>query len=259
MKRSMSSVALLGLFAGSSSTARAYEASARAYEEATVADGGTLRGTVRFAGALPKLDPVPVTRHRDVCGEQKTSEALVIGPDRGVKGAVVKIEGVTRGKKTGGDLVLDNAGCALVPHVSAVMAGTRARVRSSDPVVHHTVGVAGAATVFNLALPSKGQEVDITRRLATPGVVRVGCEVHPHMSAWLVIHDSPYVATTDERGAFRIDGIPPGTYTVTLWHEGFRAKRADAAGRPRHDEPATTRRQVTIAPRAEATIAFEMK
>ena len=247
MKRSMSSVALLGLLAGSAS-------SAQAYEEAAIPDGGALHGTVRFTGPLPKLDPVAVTKHRDVCGDQKVSEKLVVGADRGVKDAVVRIEGVARGKKTAGDLVLDNARCMLVPHVAAVMAGTRARVRSSDPVVHQTRGVMGRETVFNLALPSKGQEVDITRRLATPGVVRVGCEVHPHMSAWLVVHDSPYVATTDERGAFRIDGVPPGTYTVSLWHEGFRATR-----RARDDEGTTKKRQVTIAPGATATIDFELR
>ena len=248
----ISSMALAGALAGGTS-------SGAAYEETTIAESGTLTGAVRFAGTPPKLAPLPVNKNRDLCGEQKASEALVIGADRGVKGAVVRIEGVARGKKNQGDLVLDTHQCVFTPHVAAVMAGTRARVKNSDPVLHNTRGFLGRPTVFNLAVPHKGQEVDITRRLAQPGVVRVRCDAHPHMSAWLVVHDSPYVATSDERGVFRIDGIPPGTYTVTLWHEGFRAKGTDKDGRPLYGEPATLTKEVTIGARAAATLEFEIR
>ena len=55
----------------------------------------------------------------------------------------------------------------------------------------------------------------------------------------MIVHDSPYYAVTDERGAFRIDGVPPGTYKVTMWHEGFRPKGLDKDGRPLYDEPRT--------------------
>jgi hypothetical protein len=117
----------------------------------------------------------------------------------------------------------------------------------------------GKPTVFNLALPNKDQMIDITRRLTRPGVVRVLCDAHPHMNAWLVVHDSPYFALTDERGAYRIDGVPPGTYKLTMWHEGFRAKGADKDGRPLFDDPHTVTREITIAPRATATVDFELK
>jgi hypothetical protein len=91
------------------------------------------------------------------------------------------------------------------------------------------------------------------------GVVRVVCDAHPHMLAWMIVHDSPYYAVTDERGAFRIDGILPGRCKVTMWHEGFRSRGLDSDGRPRYDEPPTVTRGVTIAPRATATIDFELK
>jgi Carboxypeptidase regulatory-like domain len=85
------------------------------------------------------------------------------------------------------------------------------------------------------------------------------CDAHPHMSAWMIVHDSPYYAVTDERGSFRIDGVPPGSYKVTLWHEGFRPKGLDKDGRPLYDEPRTLTKEVTIAPRATATVDFELK
>jgi plastocyanin len=232
---------------------------AGAYEVVTVPDGGTLTGVVRFAGPPPTLTPIAVNKNRDVCGDQKTNEALVVGPDRGVRDTVVMIAGVTRGKKATGDVIVDNRNCVFVGHVSAVAPGDRVRVRNSDPILHNTHGFLGQPTVFNLALPNKDQMIDITKRLQKPGVVRVLCDAHPHMFAWMIVHDSPYVAVTDAAGAFRIGDIPPGTYKVTMWHAGFRLKGADKDGRPTYDEPRTVTKQLTIAPRATATVEFELR
>ncbi|MBI2216729.1 MAG: carboxypeptidase regulatory-like domain-containing protein [Candidatus Rokubacteria bacterium] len=272
------------------------------YEEIVVPDGGTLAGTVRFVGTPPKLEPLAVTRHREVCGKGTPSEALVVGPDRGVKGSVIRIEGVRRGKRKTAEVVIDSVNCLFVPHVAGTSVGARVRVKNSDRVLHNPHGVEGSGgpdmvptppalgtprgvrgrtrgvrgrtrgargvprftgtfqvSVFNVALPHKEQIVDITRRLTTPGVIRITCDPHPHMLGWLVVHDSPYVATTDERGAYRIDGIPPGTYRVTMWHEGFRRRRTGADGRPVYDHPRTVARTVTIAPRATATADFELR
>jgi len=200
-----------------------------------------------------------VNKNRDVCGDSKESEVLVLGVERGVRGGVILLEGVTRGKKPEGEVVLDNHRCVFVSHVSAVMVGERARVKNSDAILHNTHGFLGKPTVFNLALPNRDQMIDITKRLTRPGVIRVVCDAHPHMTAWMIVHDSPYYAVTDERGAFRIEGIPPGSYKVTMWHEGFRPKGLDKDGRPLYDEPRTITRDVTIAPRATATVDFELR
>jgi plastocyanin len=239
--------------------ALAAPAAQAAYEAVEVTDGGSLTGVVRFAGIPPRLAPLAVNKNRELCGEQKPSEALMVGPEGGVRGSVILIEGVTRGKKATGEVVLDNHKCLFVSHVSAVALGDRVRVRNSDTILHNTHGFMGKPTLFNLALPNKDQVIDITRRLRKPGVVRILCDAHPHMSAWMVVHDSPYVAVTDERGAFKIDDIPPGTYRVTMWHEGFRARGVDKDGRPQYDDPQTVSRDITIAPRSAATIEFELK
>ncbi|MGH7393911.1 MAG: carboxypeptidase regulatory-like domain-containing protein, partial [Candidatus Rokuibacteriota bacterium] len=230
-----------------------------AYEAVDVKDGGVISGRVSFSGTPPRLESIAVNKNRDVCGARKPSEALVVGADGGVRGSVVLIEGVTRGKKADGDVVIDNAKCLFVGHVTGAMAGSRVRVRNSDPILHNTHGFLGKPTVFNLALPNKDQMVDITRRLNKPGVVRVLCDAHPHMFAWLIVHDSPYVAVTGERGEFRLDGVPPGTWKVTMWHEGFRPKGVDKDGRPLYDAPRTVTREVTIAPRGTATVDFELR
>lgn len=245
--------------AGALVLAAALAAPAAAYEVVPVPEPGILAGVVKFAGTPLKLASLPVNKNRDVCGDSKESEALVVGPARGVRGSVILLEGVARGKKPAGEAVLDNARCVFVAHVTAVMAGERARVKNSDAILHNTHGFLGKPTVFNLALPNRDQMIDITKRLTRPGVIRVVCDAHPHMTAWMIVHDSPYYAVTDERGAFRIDGIPPGSYKVTMWHEGFRPKGLDKDGRPLHDEPRTITRDVTVAPRATATVDFELK
>jgi plastocyanin len=232
---------------------------AAAYELVTVSDGGILTGIVKFTGAPPKLEPLAVNKNRDVCGDAKESEALVLGAERGVRGSVILLEGVARGKKPGAEVVLDNHRCVFVSHVTTVMAGERVRVKNSDAILHNTHGFLGKPTAFNLALPNRDQMIEITKRLTKPGVIRVVCDAHPHMSAWMIVHDSPYYAVTDERGAFRIDGIPPGSYKVTMWHEGFRPKGLDKDGRPLYDEPRTVTKDITIAPRANATVDFELK
>ncbi len=229
-----------------------------AYEVAPVPDGGSLTGSVKFSGPPPRLDPIVVKKNRDACGESVPNEALVLGSDRGVKGSVILIEGVPRGKKAEGELVLDNARCLFVPHVAAVMARGPARVRNSDPLLHNTHGLLGPRTVFNLALPNTGQVIDITGRLKQPGAVKVLCDAHTHMSAWIVAHDSPYFAVTDEKGSFKIDGIPPGKYRVTMWHEGFAPKGVDKDGRPVYEEQRLTK-EVTIPRGGSATLDFEVK
>jgi Carboxypeptidase regulatory-like domain len=233
-------------------------APAVAYEVVTVPDGGVLAGTVRFTGTPPRLAPITVSRDRDVCGDSKDPEALVLGPDRGVRGSVILVGGVARGKAPAADVLLDSSKCLFVPHVSATMPGERARVRNSDTLVHNPHGFLGKPTVLNLALP-RDQMIDVTRRLTQPGVVRVVCDVHLHMVAWMVVHDSPYYAVTDERGAFRIEGLPPGSYKVTMWHEGFRPRGLDRDGRALYDEPRTRTREIAIAPRGTATIDFELR
>ena len=230
-----------------------------AYEEVAVGDGGVVSGTVKFSGTAPKLEPIAVNKNRDVCGERKPSEALVVGGNGGVKGGVVLIEGVTRGKKAKSDVIVDNHKCLFVSHVSATMTGERARVTNSDAILHNTHGFLGKPTVFNLALPNKDQMIDITKRLTKPGVVRVLCDAHPHMFGWLVVHDSPYVTVTDDRGAFRLDGVPPGTWKVTMWHEGFRPKGVDKDGRPLYDDPRTVTKEISVSPKGAATLDFELK
>ena len=135
-----------------------------------------------------------------------------------------------------------------MPHVSAVMAGAKVRIRNSDPILHNTHGFLDRLTVFNIALPTKDQVVDITQRIKKPGVVEVVCDAHTHMRAWIVVRDNPYFAVSDDSGQFRIDEIPPGRYRVTAWHEGWVVTGKDKDGRPVYDPPRVLTQEVTVPP-----------
>lgn len=235
-------------------------ASAWGYEVLPMPDAGSLTGNVKFVGTLPRLEPLPAKKDREVCGERTESEALVVGPAGSVKNAVILVEGVAKGKTPDREVVLDNTKCRFVPHVSVVMEGSAARVRNSDPILHNTHGFwEGKVSAFNLALPNRGQEVLIKRYLKKPGVIEIRCDAHTHMKAWMVVHDSPYFAVTDAGGNFRIDGIPPGKYNVTMWHEGFVQKGSDKDGRPVYDEPRRMTKEVTIPPKGSAAADFELR
>ena len=141
-------------------------------------------GVVKFAGSPPKLEPIKVNKNREVCGASKDSEALVVGPEGGVRGSVVLIEG-DAGQKPEGELLLDNNRCVFVPHVRhdgrRPGPGEELGQRPAQhPRLSRHGGRAGKQTVFNLALPSAGQVIDITKKLSRPGPVRVLCDAHAH-------------------------------------------------------------------------------
>ena len=63
-----------------------------------------------------------------------------------------------------------------------------------------------------------------------PGLVRIYCNIHPQMSAFLLVTDNPYFTWAAPDGSFRLDGLPPGTYTVKAWHEQAQAAEQVVVG-----------------------------
>ena len=204
------------------------------------------------------MEPLAVRKNTDVCGEEKPGEALLVGPSKGVRNTVVYLEGVEKGKRPT-DLTLDNAKCLFVPHVAAVSLGAKVKIKNADALLHNTHGFQDRVTVFNIALPTKDQVVDITSRIKKPGVIEVLCDAHTHMRAWVVVRDNPYVAVTDAEGRFRLTDVPPGRYRIVAWHEGWVVTGKDKDGRPTHDAPRVLGQEVTVPAKGEATVEFELR
>ena len=193
--------------------------SAAAYEVVTVTEGGAVTGKVVFRDTRPPMKKVIPTKSQEVCGKIHDEAQIVLSEDGGVQDTVVFLKGVKAGKawdEAAKHAKLDNQGCKYVPRTQALPVGSTLDIVNSDPILHTVHGFAGENTLFNKALWKA--KVD-SEPLATAGLVRVDCDVHGWMRAWVYVVDSPYYATTDKDGAFTIKDVPPGDYTLVTWHE----------------------------------------
>lgn len=193
---------------------------AMAYEAIETASVGTIVGTVSFQGKAPKRKKIVVTRDKKVCAkETKFTESLIVGRNGGVKNAVLHLSDIKRGKKFKSPSVfeIDQRGCQFHPHVFIVPAGNSFNLINSDGILHNFRTNSTKNPILNKAQPKFKKKLKI--KINKPEIIRANCDVHEWMNAWLVIAEHPYYALTDESGSFKIADVPPGTYTIQLWHE----------------------------------------
>ena len=194
---------------------------------ATPALAGDIRGTVKFSGAAPTAEPIPTSKDQTACGQSVADESIVVSNGK-LKNVVIAVQGAPRPARAAEPVrvTVDQSKCHYVPHVQAAAVGAPIDFLNSDPVLHNIHSYLGTSTVFNLAMPFKGQK--IVKTLAKPGLVNVKCDVHSWMHAYIVVTDTPF-AVTGEDGTFAFRGVPPGTYTLTAWHEKLGEKTAQVA------------------------------
>jgi plastocyanin len=117
--------------------------------------------------------------------------------------------------------VIDQKGLVFQPHVTAVQVGTTVDFLNSDSVAHNVfwTSIGGNKKLgHNLGTWPKGEKKSF--KFDTPGAVPILCNVHPEMSAYLVVVPTPYFATSDQAGNYKIENVPDGSYTLIAWHEG---------------------------------------
>ncbi len=125
------------------------------------------------------------------------------------------------------------------PRVVVVPVGGTVEFPNDDPILHNVFSVSGENR-FDLDLYRRPKTGAQTFR--HPGIVRVYCNIHPQMSAVVVVRDNPYFSQAAGDGRFSIEGIPPGRYTLKAWH-------------PRGGE---TSRDVLVAPEGGATVEIRL-
>ena len=117
--------------------------------------------------------------------------------------------------------VIDQKGLMFAPHIVVVQQGTTVEFLNSDSVAHNVfwISIGGNKKLgHNLGTWPKGEKKSF--KFDDPGAVPLLCNVHPEMSGYVVVSPTPYFATTDKSGAYKIENVPDGSYTVTAWHEG---------------------------------------
>ena len=239
------------------------------YKVIAVTNGGTISGTVKWAGPVPHSPQFPITKDPQICdpNSSKTAdlERLIIGPESGVANTVVYLKNISSGKAM--DLPeqrrhLDQKRCHYIPHILLVPEGGTLDMMSSDATLH-TIHMDGAAT-YNLPFPFQGRVT--SRTMNTPGLVHLRCNGgHVWMNAEMMVVPHPYYAVTDESGNFEFTDVPPGTYQIVAWHEGWGLVGKERAydvltersvERPLFSEPRTWEKSVTVSGNQETTVNF---
>ena len=191
------------------------------YTVEAVSNGGTIEGVVKLSGTAPKIAPIDVTKNQDYCGQSIPSPVYSVGKDGGLQNVEVFLKDITKGKALSTNTIsLVNEHCMFNPRVQGANVGQQIKISSNDPVLHntHPQNASTNATIYNIALPFKG--FSVTKPLpAVPELIKVKCDAHEWMHAWIWELDNPYFATTGDDGHFTIKDVPPGTYTLVAWHE----------------------------------------
>jgi hypothetical protein len=190
---------------------------------ASAGQPGEITGIVTLSGT-PKPE-IPIDMG-PTCGyhfsEQRTTRHFVVGPNGGLANVLVYVrsaENVTaRLAKSQEVPLLDQVGCMYEPYVMGVLVGQKFRVRNSDPVLHNVHATPRSNHEFNFGQPVQGQVNE--RSFNRPELfIRVKCDVHPWMFAYVSAVAHPFFAVTDTNGFFRLPaGLPSGGYTVTAVH-----------------------------------------
>ncbi len=223
--------------------------------------GGSITGTVRFAGAAPKLEKAKCISP-EVCGKTHSYDRLITGKDGGVEYTLIYLANPPAGKANFPAPTVTQVNCGYTPHMAIATRGSSVTFVNQDPVLHNVHGYYyignDRSTAFNFAQPTKGQSS--SQQLRKPGMVNVECDAgHTWMSSWIWVTDNPYAAVTNANGSYSIDGLPPGTYTVVMWHEGWKIVDTQPGGRPVFSGAVVEQKQITVPSSGSTSADFELK
>lgn len=177
----------------------------------TTARGGVIRGRVELRQVAPAIERKPNVSDLGTPKPPDASDRLR---------SIVYLDSAPRAafeQNQTAHAVLNQRNEAFVPHVLAVTTGTVVDFPNSDRIYHNVFSLSKAAR-FDLGRYAVGKSKSV--RFDRPGIVRVFCDIHSHMNAFILVFNHRYFAVTDTDGRYRIDEVPAGTYNVVAWNEG---------------------------------------
>jgi plastocyanin len=176
------------------------------------ARNGSIRGRVDLKRLPTNAERRPNVADLGTPAERDLSDRFrsVVYLDTAPRGAFEQPEGARA--------IMDQRNETFVPHVLAVTTGTTVDFPNSDRIYHNVFSLSKPRP-FDLGRYAVGRSKSV--RFDRPGIVRVFCDIHSHMSAFILVFTHPFFAVTDAEGRYRIDDVPPGNYSVVAWNEGL--------------------------------------
>lgn len=212
------------------------------------ATSATITGTVTFEGTPPPAKEVSMEADH-MCSPTAATQAPevtqeVVVTDGKLANVFVYLSDGVKGRYAppAEPAVLDQHGCRYHPHVLGMMVGQPLRIRNSDSTLHNIHAAPEKNKPFNLAQTQPGQTTDRDFN-ASEVMIPVKCDVHGWMQSYIGVLSHPFFSATGTDGAFSMTGVPPGTYTVTAWHERY----------------GTQQQKLVVAARADASLSFTFK
>jgi plastocyanin len=181
---------------------------------------GTVRGSVQFVGAPPQMATIENKPcHADA--KPLKEETVVVNDNGTLANVFVYLADAPPSDGSSREpALLDQVDCRYAPHVVGVQVGQPLVIRSSDPTLHNVHYNAERNPPANFGLTVKGAQKQV--KFESAEFIRVKCDVHPWMTAYVGVFDSPfYSVSSDEGGAFEIAKVPAGKYRLVAWHERY--------------------------------------
>jgi len=153
-------------------------------------------------------------------GKRPVDEVYLVGDNNTLGNVFVRLEGTFPATSVPAQPVeIDQVACFYKPRVVGARVGQTLRIKNGDSLLHNVHSASTKNNEFNFAQPVKGMQRDVT--LKDEEMLRIGCDVHRWMTAWVGIVSHPYFAVSDGNGTFTIANAPAGKRTITAWHESF--------------------------------------
>ena len=198
------------------------------YHATGVEENASLVGVVKFDGPRPKRLPL---RLREKGGKVSACQALHKTPlldEKMMVSETGELANVFIYIKRGLEkkeyplpekpAVMNQDKCMFRPRVQGIRIGQQFLMRNSDPVLHNVRSFSFKNRAFNVAQPADTEDREKVFRFREKAVL-VQCDIHPWMKAFYFVMDHPFFAVTNEKGQFKIEGLPAGEYTLAAWHE----------------------------------------
>jgi plastocyanin len=186
---------------------------------------GAIKGHIRVNGKLPG-NPVIRMGMDPMCaklnaGKRPVQEIVVATADGSLANVFVSLQGSFPASPVPAQPVtIDQRACVYVPRVVGARVGQTLQVRNSDELLHNVHSASAHGNNFNFSQPKAGVVTPLQLKTAEM-MLRVTCDVHRWMTAFVGVVSHPYFATTGGAGTYAIADVPAGTHTIQAWHEQF--------------------------------------